>query len=108
MLNSIEPGVKRVQDADSESPTGEKKEGAFYVWSEAEIDEVLGPDRAPLFMQHYFVKTGGNTTLSPQSDPHNEFTGLNCLIERQPLEATAERFGTVPIRISVTACLLVA
>lgn len=82
-----------MQDADSETPQGEKKEGAFYIWSEAEIDEVLGPEGAPIFKQHYFVKSGGNTTLSPQSDPHNEFAGLNCLIERSPLEVTAKKFG---------------
>jgi uncharacterized protein YyaL (SSP411 family) len=41
-------------DADSEH-----EEGKFYVWSEAEIDAVLG-DRAPLFKRFYDVTTGGN------------------------------------------------
>ncbi len=41
-------------DADSEGV-----EGKFYVWSEAEIDEVLGAD-APLFKQHYDVRPEGN------------------------------------------------
>ncbi len=27
------------------------------------------------------------------SDPHGEFTGLNCLIERESVEATAAKFG---------------
>lgn len=27
------------------------------------------------------------------SDPHGEFTGLNCLIERESVEATAAAFG---------------
>lgn len=27
------------------------------------------------------------------SDPHGEFTGLNCLIERETAEATAAQFG---------------
>jgi len=41
-------------DADSEGV-----EGKFYVWSEAEIDAVLG-DEAPLFKRFYDVKPGGN------------------------------------------------
>ena len=81
------------QDADSEAKDGEKKEGAFYMWTEAEIDEVVGPERAPLFKEHYFVRRGGNCVLSAMSDPHKEFAGLNCLIERQPLATTAETFG---------------
>ncbi len=31
------------------------EEGKFYVWSEAEIDEVLGPNDAPFFKQVYGV-----------------------------------------------------
>ncbi|MBL9011400.1 MAG: thioredoxin domain-containing protein [Alphaproteobacteria bacterium] len=42
-------------DADSEGA-----EGRFYVWSEAEIDEVLGPNDAPLFKQVYGVTPQGN------------------------------------------------
>ncbi len=41
-------------DADSEG-----EEGRFYVWQEAEIDEVLGPDSA-LFKQFYDVRPEGN------------------------------------------------
>ncbi len=41
-------------DADSEGV-----EGKFYVWSEAEIDALLGTD-APLFKQHYDVSAHGN------------------------------------------------
>src|SRR5205823_5545787 len=41
-------------DADSEH-----EEGKFYVWSEAEIDRVLG-ERAGLFKQFYDVSAGGN------------------------------------------------
>ncbi len=41
-------------DADSEGV-----EGKFYVWSRAEIEQVLGAD-APLFMARYDVTTRGN------------------------------------------------
>jgi uncharacterized protein len=52
-------------DADSEG-----EEGKFYVWSLAEIREVLGEDDAALFATHYDVTTGGNF------EGHNI---LNCL-----------------------------
>jgi uncharacterized protein YyaL (SSP411 family) len=41
-------------DADSEH-----EEGKFYVWTAAEVDELLGP-RAALFKQHYDVTPAGN------------------------------------------------
>ncbi|MBI3434880.1 MAG: thioredoxin domain-containing protein [Proteobacteria bacterium] len=42
-------------DADSEG-----EEGKFYVWSAAEIGDLLGKDDAQYFAQHYDVSTGGN------------------------------------------------
>lgn len=42
-------------DSDSEG-----EEGKYYVWSEAEIDDVLGPNDAPFFKQVYGVTTAGN------------------------------------------------
>ncbi len=47
-------GFAATLDADSEG-----EEGKFYVWSEAEIDAILGADAA-LFKQVYDVKPGGN------------------------------------------------
>ena len=41
-------------DADSEG-----EEGRFYVWTDAEIDRLLGPD-APVFKAAYDVRPGGN------------------------------------------------
>jgi uncharacterized protein YyaL (SSP411 family) len=49
-----EGGFYSSLDADSEH-----EEGKFYVWSEAEIDAVLG-DRATLFKRFYDVTAGGN------------------------------------------------
>ncbi len=60
-------------DADSEG-----REGAFYVWTKAEIDQRLGPD-APLFCAAYDVTAGGNweghtilRRVTPPSDPAAE------------------------------------
>ncbi len=56
-----------------------KSEGAFYVWSAAEVEAVLGPELAALFGGSYGVEKDGNV----QSDPHNEFPGLNVLYDRR-------------------------
>ncbi len=90
-MTSPDGGFFSAEDADSLIPGGkEKGEGAFYVWSKAEIDEVLGED-APLFNRVYGVEEGGN---SPEgSDPHGELKGLNTLIRRCTDEEAAEAFG---------------
>ncbi len=49
-----EGGIFSSLDADSEH-----EEGKFYVWSEAEVDAVLG-DRASLFKRFYDVGAAGN------------------------------------------------
>ena len=46
-------------DADSLNEAGEKEEGAFFTWTEDEIDELLGDD-APLFKRAYDVTASGN------------------------------------------------
>ena len=47
---------------------GKKAEGAFYVWTAEEIDEVLGADteQGKAFKRHYYVKPNGNIDLSPR------------------------------------------
>ena len=53
-MTDAEGGFFASLDADSEG-----EEGRFYVWTEAEIDAVLG-NRAPLFKAVYDVDSGGN------------------------------------------------
>src|SRR6202142_1465510 len=55
-------------DADSEG-----EEGKFYVWSKAEIEEVLGADNAAVFAAAYDVTAGGNF------ESHNILNRLNAL-----------------------------
>ncbi|XP_038682630.1 spermatogenesis-associated protein 20 isoform X2 [Tripterygium wilfordii] len=85
------------EDADSaESPGAiRKKEGAFYVWTSKEIDDILG-EHANLFKEHYYIKPSGNCDLSRLSDPHNEFSGKNVLIEKNDSSALASKLG-IPI-----------
>jgi uncharacterized protein YyaL (SSP411 family) len=83
-------GFFSAEDADSllEHGKPEHAEGAFYVWSEKEIDEALG-DAADVFKFHYGVQPHGNAPAG--SDPHDEFRGKNILIERHTLGESAER-----------------
>ncbi|PNT73542.1 hypothetical protein BRADI_2g60097v3 [Brachypodium distachyon] len=82
------------EDADSSEYEGapRKKEGSFYVWTSKEIEDTLGED-AELFKNHYYVKSSGNCDLSGMSDPHNEFSGKNVLIERKPGSLVASKSG---------------
>ncbi|KAI0510384.1 hypothetical protein KFK09_010985 [Dendrobium nobile] len=91
------------EDADSSETDGsaKKKEGAFYVWTSKEVEEILG-DHADLFKTHYYIKTSGNCDLSKMSDPHNEFKGKNVLFEREDvffraskLEISADEYAQI-------------
>ncbi len=64
-----------------------KAEGAFYVWTQTEIEAALGADAA-FFCAHYDVKPDGNVA----NDPHGEFGGKNVLRQLRPLARTAEQF----------------
>jgi uncharacterized protein YyaL (SSP411 family) len=76
------------EDADSEpfdvengKPTGEpKKEGAFYVWTDAEIAARLGDD-ADVVRRRLGIRPDGNAP----SDPQGEFAGQNILYSAAPL-----------------------
>ena len=58
-MTDIDGGFYASEDADS-GPEGEaKQEGAFFIWSPSEMEEVLGPD-APAAMEHFGVTLAGN------------------------------------------------
>ncbi|HEX9784069.1 MAG TPA: thioredoxin domain-containing protein [Opitutaceae bacterium] len=89
-LTSPDGAFFSAEDADSVRPGGEggeHGEGAFYVWSAAELRTVLGAGRAALFCRHYGVLENGNAPEG--ADPHGEFAGLNTLIERSSVAETA-------------------
>ncbi|KAK9822685.1 hypothetical protein WJX81_000506 [Elliptochloris bilobata] len=87
-------GFYSAEDADSVNPEGKKTEGAFYLWRADEVAEALGGGlRAVLFAARYGVRAEGNCTMSPSSDPHGEFVGLNCLIERGSVADAAAAAG---------------
>ncbi len=46
-------------DADSDNKAGELEEGAFYVWTEVELKQLLG-DRYPIFKDYYNINSYGH------------------------------------------------
>ena len=91
-LNSPEGGFYSAEDADSlPSPGAPRKlEGAFYVWTLAEVKEVLGELREREFCAVYGVEAKGNVPAG--ADPHGELDGANVLIQRLSLSEAAARF----------------
>jgi hypothetical protein len=82
-LTAPEGAFYSAEDADSEG-----REGAFYVWTAAEIDRLFGSD-APLVRRHFGIEDRGN---APE-DPQGEFTGQNILYVAQSVEEVAARSG---------------
>ncbi len=95
-MTSKEGGFFSAEDADSpvvaagaDRGHAETAEGAFYVWTQKEIDAALG-DAAEIFDFHYGVQPHGNAPEG--SDPQDEFRGKNILIERHTIAETANHF----------------
>jgi uncharacterized protein YyaL (SSP411 family) len=67
------------EDADSlyRSSDKEKREGAFYVWTLKEFQEILGDRDAEVLARYYNVKDEGN--VAPEHDAHDELINQNVL-----------------------------
>jgi uncharacterized protein YyaL (SSP411 family) len=89
-LTHPEGGFFSAEDADSVpaehagEPRPHKSEGAFYIWSDAEIGDLLGDD-ADVFRRRYGVRREGNAL----EDPQQEFAGRNLLYAAQSIEEIA-------------------
>ncbi|WP_286252850.1 thioredoxin domain-containing protein [Streptomyces graminofaciens] len=59
-LRTDEGGFASALDADSDDGTGKHVEGAYYVWTPAQLTEVLGEEDARL-AEHYFEVTAEGT-----------------------------------------------
>jgi uncharacterized protein YyaL (SSP411 family) len=95
-MTSKEGGFYSAEDADSpivaagaDRGHADTKEGAFYIWTKKEVDDLLG-DAAEIFDFHYGVQPHGNAPEG--SDPQDEFRGKNILIERHTIAETAGHF----------------
>jgi len=96
-------GFYSAEDADSvppedaAAPHPHKVEGAFYVWTEDEVREVLGED-AELFGRRFGVRPGGNAP----SDPQGEFTNKNLLYTATSLDELATASGQSAADVEAT------
>jgi uncharacterized protein YyaL (SSP411 family) len=86
-------GFYSAEDADSLLTAGspEKAEGAFYVWTSGEIEDVLGPEPAKLFKDYFGSEARGN--VAEGTDFRHEFTGKNILFQQYTLAEAAKRSG---------------
>jgi len=81
-------GFYSAEDADSVIDAAhpeEKGEGAFYVWTQPEIEAVAGQPAAKWFCDRFGVEEAGNV----RNDPHQEFSGKNILYQARPPEDPA-------------------
>jgi uncharacterized protein YyaL (SSP411 family) len=76
---SPEGGFYSTQDADSEG-----EEGKFFIWTPAEVLEILGEETGRIFCRYYGMTHHGN------------FEGKNILHTDLPLEAVAQEFHKAP------------
>ncbi len=80
-LTSPDGAFHSARDADSEGEDGTHEEGAFYLWTPAEIQDLLGPGEARLLSRAYDVSDAGN------------FEGRNILHLPHDLGAVARQEG---------------
>jgi uncharacterized protein YyaL (SSP411 family) len=85
-------GFYSAEDADSippelmGQPGAHKAEGAFYLWTDSELDELLGHD-AEIVKKRFGIEPAGNAP----ADPQQEFVGKNILyVPRSIAQLVAE------------------
>jgi uncharacterized protein YyaL (SSP411 family) len=99
-MRSPEGAFYSALDADSPLEKGkpEHGEGVFYVWTVAEIEQVLGKDAASIFNFCYGVEAGGNVPSG--QDIEGWLKGKNVLYESHSLGDGANKFGKTEVQIS--------
>src|SRR5579864_4613942 len=98
-MTHTEGGFYSAEDADSvidPSNPKVKGEGAFYIWTAGDLEQVLGHELYDLFAAHYGVEKDGNV----HQDPHGEFIGKNILYLRQaPESVVATQFAEAKAKL---------
>ena len=93
-LTHADGGFLSAEDADSlapelvDQPGATKTEGAFYIWGQAEIEQLFGAD-SDVVRFRYGIEPGGNAP----HDPHNEFTKKNLLYIARDIDDVARLSG---------------
>lgn len=88
-----EGGWYSSEDADSYpdlNTQGEKKEGAYYVWTMKEFQTILGDRDASILAAHFGVKKDGN--VPAQYDVHDELLNQNTIFVSATPSDLAKQF----------------
>jgi uncharacterized protein len=86
-MTSEEGGFFSAEDADSEG-----EEGKFYLWTEPELEHVLGVEDARLIAEVYNTRPAGNFS----EEATRRTGGGNILHLKQPLDELAPGLGLTP------------
>lgn len=94
-------GFHSAEDADSlppdaDDPSAHKMEGAFYIWSESELQHLLG-DMFDVVRFRFGIEPHGNAP----ADPQGEFTNKNLLYVARSIEDVARLTGRTADEVSV-------
>lgn len=81
------------EDADSfyRATDSEKREGAFYVWTQKEFESILGQRNGDILGKFYNVQENGN--VSPEHDAHDELLNQNVLATVMSPDSLTKEFG---------------
>ena len=86
------PGVAQLATlTGDEHGAASKREGAFYVWAESEIETLFGDD-AIIVKRRFGIEPGGNAP----TDPQGEFRDLNIPYIAQDIDDIAARTSRTP------------
>ncbi len=98
-LSDKEGGFYSAEDAesavDADNPEV-KEEGAFYLWTKDEIENVLGKENSEIFQYYFGILAHGNTV----NDPHEVFGNKNVLYIANDIYDTAKHFEKMPEEIA--------
>src|SRR5260370_24947954 len=99
-MHSPEGGFYSALDADSplQKDKAEHGEGAFYVWTYAEIAQLLGKEMATIFDFRYGLEAGGN--VPARQEIEGWLRRKNVLYESHSLADTAKKFGKTETQTS--------
>jgi uncharacterized protein YyaL (SSP411 family) len=99
-MRSPEPAFYSALDADSplQKSKSQHGEGVFYVWTAAEIEQVLGKETASIFDFRNGVEAEGN--VPPRQDIEGWLKGKSVLYENHSVAETAKRFGKTETQTS--------
>ncbi|MFI9648631.1 thioredoxin domain-containing protein [Streptomyces sp. NPDC052040] len=95
-LRTPEGGFASALDADSDDGSGRHTEGAFYVWTPAQLAEVLGPEDAELAARYFGVteegtfEHGASVLQLPQDEGLSDAGRIDS-VRRRLVEARAGR-----------------